>query len=154
MVVVVVVVVVIWYYSISISSSCSNSISISIVVEAPMYTSIYTYMQEDLGKKTPLHCVSPILLFLWPIYRLLLLVLCYYYYYQVLYIFHLTPVLSIPPIHRHCRRSFRLIAYNVELFIARQLCETFHRQYPASLYFLPVVINTVRFIYTYICIYL
>jgi len=68
--------------------------------------------------KTPLRRVTPGPLFLWPIYRLLLLALCYYCY-QVIF----TPRRSLPPpLLCRRRRPFRLIAYNVELFIARQLC--------------------------------
>jgi len=66
--------------------------------------------------KTPRRRVTPGPLFLWPIYRLLLLALCYYCY-QVLF----TPR-RLPPLLCHRRRPFRLIAYNVELFIAHQLC--------------------------------
>lgn len=66
--------------------------------------------------KTPLRRVTPSPLFLQPIYRLLLLALCYYCY-QVLF----TPRRWPPLLYRRCR-PFRLIAYNVELFIARQLC--------------------------------
>jgi len=70
--------------------------------------------------KTPLRRVTPGPLFLWPIYRLLLLALCYYCY-QVLFA---PPPRRSPPPPLLCRRRrpFRLIAYNVELFIAHQLC--------------------------------
>lgn len=71
--------------------------------------------------KTPLRRVTPGPLFLWPIYRLLLLALCYYCY-QVLFAPRRSPPPPPPLLCHRRRRPFRLIAYNVELFIARQLC--------------------------------